>query len=161
NVVLGGSNITAGGTTSDDSGLVGVGAGGGIANVGGNLNMIDSTVFRNEAAGGSNISGSGGKGQLYLGHGLGGGIADVFGGVVTSFGAQATITNGTISFNFSQGGQGGSGGAGGVAGAGGLNVSFFGVATVRGATFFQNNAQGGAGGSGANGGSGQGGAIEV
>jgi hypothetical protein len=153
NVTLRG-NRAVGGDGNAAGTFVGAGIGGGLASAGYNAlvplsggsttALSDSTVEHNQAVGGSG------------GAALGGGVANLLGGVVT-------VSGSTLSHNQAQGGEGGDGFGGGLYnGAASTHPSNPGaptVLTIEGSSITHNAAQGGAAGAGGSAGSGAGGGL--
>src|SRR5262245_9687000 len=153
NVTLRG-NRAVGGDGNAAGTFVGAGVGGGLASAGYNAlvplsggsttTLSDSTVEHNEAVGGRG------------GAALGGGVANLLGGVVT-------VSGSTLSHNRAQGGEGGDGFGGGLYnGAASTHPSNAGAPTgltVEGSSITHNAAQGGAAGAGGSAGSGAGGGL--
>jgi hypothetical protein len=147
NRAIGGDGNTAG--TFVDAGISG-----GLANNGSNplvpvsggstVMLRDSTIAHNQAVGGSG------------GVALGGGVANLLGGVLT-------VSGSTLTHNQAQGGDGGNGFGGGLYnGAASTHPSNPGaptVLTVEGSTISRNRAQGGAAGLGSSAGFGAGGGL--
>jgi uncharacterized repeat protein (TIGR01451 family) len=143
-------------------GAGGVALGGGIANEGGTVTILNSTISGNEADAGN--GGSGGKATQNLSDaspGGNGGAAE--GGGLASLGGTMTILNSTFSANAAKGGFGGDGGAtttggfgsggnggnGGTALGGGIaSVGGGGAVTISNATVSGNTTIAGKGGDG-------------
>ena len=153
-------NRAVGGDGNTAGTVVNAGIGGALGNNGSNPSfsppaastviLRDSTLSHNRALGGAG------------GAALGGGIANVLGGVVR-------VEGGTVRHNRAQGGDGAAGGDGGSAFGGGIyneaasthpsNVGASTVLTVSRSSVAHNHARGGAGASGGAGGDGQGGGL--
>src|SRR5262245_41255334 len=153
------NNRAVGGDGNADGGFAGTGMGGGLVNNGSNpfttpgastITLRDSTVENNQAVGGSG------------GAALGGGVANVLGGVVH-------ISGSTLTHNRAQGGDGGSAGDAGSGFGGGIyngpasthpsNLGVPTVLTAEGSAITHNKAQGGAAGAGGSAGFGAGGGL--
>jgi hypothetical protein len=136
--------------TASVSGLVGAGAGAGIANyAGGTATVSGSELDHNSARGGNHNSASGPA--VFAGLGAGGAIFNYLGnfnspdyGVFNT--SVVTVSGSTIDHNQAQGGGGGNGEGGGVASL--LSA----MTTVAGSSVTQNQATGGGGGAGFGGG---------
>jgi hypothetical protein len=147
------NNRAIGGEGNTQGDFAGTGIGGGIANYGSNpfgvpggstVTLTDSTVANNQAVGGAGADG------------LGGGIANYFGGVIH-------IADSTLADNQAQGGAGGSGLGGGIyngpASTHPSNTGAESVLVIRDSHVTNNFAQGGDGGEGAADGEGIGGGV--
>jgi hypothetical protein len=160
NKAIGGNGNTGNGPVS----FVGAATGAGIDNsidalLGGapsqpaRLTVINTTLAGNEAIGGNGNTGSGAS--LFLGAGLGGGIANYLG-------ATTDISGSSLRDNKATGGNGGLGAGGGIFNALGNFQSTFGVlapsiVNVSNSTLEHNQAHGGDGHDGGNAGNGLGG----
>jgi hypothetical protein len=156
----GGSGGAAKSGTTGTGGTGGNGGyGGGIANSGGSVLLISSTIASDSAGAG----GDGGAGGSGGGNGGTGGAGNWGGGIFSTVGSLS-VTNGTFATNAAGaggnggngagGGNGGSGGNGGNGGAVALNA---GASRVLNATIAQNGVGAAGGGGSPSGGSGTGG----
>ena len=156
NQALGGAGGTGGRNGIGGGG--GAGQGGAIRALLGTINVSDSDLDDNQAAGGAGgVAGAGGAHGGNGGNGLGGGL-------LTSFGVTATLTNTDLLRNLAVGGAGAVGGDGGNGLGGGIfndGPSSFGTPDVAlyGCTVEFNEADGGAAGAGGSHGQGVGGGI--
>ena len=113
NDAQGGDNDTG---TGSVAGLVGTGAGAGIANyAGGTASVSGSDLDQNQAIGGHDNT-AGGTGTVFAGVGAGGGIFNSLGNYNSGYGlfntSAVTVSNSTLQHNQAQGGGGnGEGGA--------------------------------------------------
>ena len=97
NQAHGGADNQAGSFTALSSlGLIGVGAGGGVANVLGSSASISANFSGNEALGGNGNAGA--LGSFFVGSGIGGGLGNFF--------AAVTVTGGSFQTNEAKGGAG-------------------------------------------------------
>jgi hypothetical protein len=148
NIAVGGDNNSGTGTVA---GLIGVGAGAGMANyAGGTASISDSVLSGNQARGGHGNT-AGGTGAVFAGLGAGGGIFNFLGNYNSSgFGplgaSSVTVTDTTLDHNQAQGGGGGNGEGGGLADL--LSAT----TTVSGSAITHNEAIGDGGGAGLGGG---------
>ncbi len=152
--VLGNRAVGGNGNTGTGPvGFIGTATGGGIDNstavpvAGGgfqpaSLTVLDSVVAHNEVAGGSGNTGGGAS--VYLGAGLGGGIAN-------SLGGTTDITGSRLVHNRATGGDGGLGAGGGVFN-GGPTLLGTPTLTLHGCLVAHNRADGGPSGTGLGGG---------
>jgi hypothetical protein len=147
NSAVGGDNNHG---TATVAGLVGAGAGAGIANyLGGTASVSDSELDHNQARGGKGNTASG-AGALFAGLGAGGGIFNFLGnynsstlGLLNS--SVVSVTNSTLDHNLAQGGGGGTG-------LGGSIVNLLSATTTVDSSFLTNNQANGDGGGAALGG---------
>jgi hypothetical protein len=148
NGAQGGNNNTGIGSVA---GLVGVGAGAGIANyAGGTANVSNSNLQDNQARGGDGDL-AGGIGAVFAGLGAGGGIFNFLGNYNSAgyglFDTSVVAVSGClIDLNLAQGGCGGNGEGGGIANV--LDAT----TTVSSSFLTLNKAHGGGGGAGLGGG---------
>lgn len=92
------------------AGLVGTGAGAGIANyAGGTANVSGSELDHNQAGGGNGNTASG-TGTVFAGVGVGAGIFNALGDYSSGYGlfntSAVTVSNSTLQNNQAQGGDG-------------------------------------------------------
>lgn len=137
-----GNQAVAGAISSTDAGLAAPARGEAIIQLGGTLNVNDTTFTGNGAWGGRGIPG------IQGGPGLGGAIANA--GVLT-------MTSSRLSANVAWGGAGGDGAPGGFGVGGGLYDGPLSTATLTDVEITDNRAIGGVGGLGGDGGGGLGG----
>jgi hypothetical protein len=148
NVAKGGDNNNG---AASVAGLVGAGAGAGIANFLGGTTSVGSSEIDNGQATGGNKNTTSGAGAVLANLGAGGGIFNYLGNYCSSgFGmldpSAVTVTDSTLHHNVAQGGRGGAGLGGGIADV--LSAS----TAVAGSTVTQNQANGGKGAAGLGGG---------
>jgi hypothetical protein len=102
------------------AGASGAGQGGGVASDGGTINILNSSIAKNEALGGNGgAGGKGGNGSVNDtggSGGTGGDGGDAQGGGLYNLSGVVQMINSTVATNTVQGGLGGLGGAAGAAG---------------------------------------------
>jgi hypothetical protein len=157
NEAIGGAGGTGG--VNGNGGNGGSGQGGGIRALLGTINVDHGLLFSNAAVGGvGGAAGAGGAAGGNGGNGQGGGL-------LTTFGVQATLSNSLLLGNVAQGGAGAAGGNGGNGLGGGIYndgpVGPFAAShvTLENVLVLFNEAEGGAAGAGGTEGEGLGGGI--
>jgi hypothetical protein len=157
NEAQGGDNNTG---TGSVAGLVGAGAGAGIANYAGGTATVSGSDLDHNRAGGGQYNTAGGTGAVLAGLGAGGGIFNYLGNYNSSIygllnASVLTVSGSTIVQNQAQGGYGGNGEGGGI------YVDSSGSATIDQTIIALNLAIGGLGDCGGSDGDGIGGGLYV